>query len=110
MSLGDPDKVLITSYILSAEAHHGFKKGVLNVHVCTGVDSCDLLEIFPGVHMCKAAVFELFNFADDLSYKWIFEDYVAEALVMDSLEHGVVIGSLEAEYIEKVHPEIFQLG
>ena len=60
----------------------------------------DLLKVLPGVHMCKAAVFELFNFADDLSYKWIFEDYVAEALVMDSLEHCVVIGSLEAEYIE----------
>ena len=83
--------------------------GVLN---CVAIASnvVDLLEILPGVHMCKAAVFELFNFADDLSYKWIFEDYVAEALVMDSLEHGVVIGSLEAENIEKVHPEIFQLS
>jgi len=42
--LGDPDEVRVARDVLSKHAHHGFKEGVLDVHVCASIHTRDSFE------------------------------------------------------------------
>lgn len=61
------------------------------------------------VHVAISTLLIAVNFADYLLHQRVFQDDVSEALMVHCLEHCVLIGSVQAEYVEQVKPEIFKL-
>ena len=72
-------------------------------------DAVDAFQILGRAAHCVARVFVVFTGTDHLSDEWILEDAVAGGLVVDSLEHGVLIGPGNLEYLQYVKPQIFDL-
>ena len=64
--------------------------------VTVATDVIDLLEILLGVHVGQATLFISFDFADYLTYQWVFQDNIAEALMMHSFENRVLVWPIQA--------------
>lgn len=76
--------------------------------VAISADVVDLLKVLFGVHVRQSAIFIAFDFADDLLDERVLQHDISEALMMHSLEHGVVVGACQAEHVEKVEPQLFE--
>ena len=53
------------------------------------------------VHAGQAAVFKAIDFANNLLHQLVFENNVAESLMVNCLEYGVLVRALELEYLQK---------
>ena len=61
------------------------------------------------VHVGVPTVLVAVHFSNDLLHQWVFEDDIAEALIVDGLEDSVLVRPLKAKHIEKVQPEVLNL-
>ena len=59
----------------------------------------DQLEVLFWVHMSQTTFLVGINFANYLANQWVFQDDIAETLVMDCFKDSVLVGSVQAHDI-----------
>ena len=67
-------------------------------------DAVDAFQILGRAAHCVARVFVVFTSANHLADEGIFEDGTTEGLVVDRLEHGVLVGPRKLEHLQYVQP------
>lgn len=67
-------------------------------------DSVDAIQILGRAEHCVARILIVFTCTDHLADEGIFENSIAERLIVDCLEHGILIGPGKLEHLQYVQP------
>lgn len=79
---------------------------LLGVRTVT-TDVVHLLEVLAWIHARKTTVFVGVDLSDDLLHQRVFEDDVAETLMVNGFENCILVRSLQSQCLQQVKPEIF---